>query len=255
MFRRRGISVSIFVLLFITVLIELVYLFFYSPNLRFNSKKIPFSSQIIEEADVIPSTILNISQVEQIVLDVKKNKISSTSYLNELNSLIESPAGSKFQLENKKNNWVARSLHTQPSVYENLILIKLLFNSKNGPSGITLNGYSPQESATENIFFGIGEDGKKLYIDAKTKSIAPTILYSRLLKKKLEGIYILFSKKGTSFLVTDLSFNKITYVDMKKITDKRFANGLFPRNYFYIGYALAPKSDLTVSEFSVLLTK
>lgn len=198
------------------------------------------------------------SLVSKIVLDAEKNGynfIPKVSLLNSLAKINNPLVENSFQLDNQGEKWGAYSDENFPVTFNELILIRLKFDSKVGPSGITFGGYAFKEKEAINIFFGTGEDGKKLYIDAKNNSETPFILYDGNFEKKLDGIYILFNKKGNSFLVTDLLFNRIININMNEETDNKFPKGLFPNDQFYIGYSIAPQTNLVVSDLSILPIK
>lgn len=264
MLNSQKFFVGLFVLLVFVFLSELVYIFYYQPM---QSKKavIPTQTIAVQKEPVKPVFVydenlasLDGSLVKNFVLNAEKNKfdfISKVSLLNSLAKINNPQKESYFQLDNQSDKWSAYSDEVFPVTFNELVLIKLKFDSKTGPSGITFGGYAFKEKEDINIFFGTGEDGKKLYIDAKNNSDIPFILYEGNFENKLDGIYILFNKKGNSFLVTDLFFERIISINMNKETDNKFPDGLFPNNQFYIGYSIAPQSNLVVFDLSILPIK
>lgn len=198
------------------------------------------------------------SLVSKIVLNAEKNGynfISKVSLLNSLAKINNPLIEDSFQLDNQGEKWSAYSDENFPVTFNELVLVKLRFDSKTGPSGITFGGYAFKEKERVEIFIGTGDDGKKLYIDAKNNSETPFILFDSNFEKKLDGIYVLFNKKGNSFLVTDLLFNRIINININEETDNKFPKGLFPNDQFYIGYSIAPQTNLVVSDLSILPIK
>lgn len=280
MFRSQKIFAGFLIVLVIVFVSELVYLFYYLPN------KSKFSSQNDSQNAISPtpaSSIINGSSfiyderqasingdlVRQILDEAKKAKLDPTSHLNTLISLSRKPnpdtgrkdsnltTGDFFQVENIRDTWKARNDVESPVIFPGSVLIKLVLDSNEAtPSGIVFNGNSPQEAIPRNIFFGIGEQGKRLYIEVKTKRPEPYVVFDKTFNEKIKGLYILFNKKGKSFLVTDLLLNKIINTDVDKfIEGARLAEGLFPKDLFYLGYVVSPKSKLVISELSFILTK
>jgi hypothetical protein len=275
---QKFISTLFFVLLIICIT-ELFYLFIYlpkhqptqipsissqtsnkTPNLTLTPQAEPFFAFNV---DVLHSA--NGEQIREIVTDQEKNKYPTISYVDLLNVLAGTqsspqncPTRSCFNLENNNDGWKANNDTKTPVTFKGSILVKVAFNSKKGPSGISLTGKLGEYSKTlwwkniDTVFFGIGNDGHRLYIDAKNNRAHAYFLYDNTFNQKIDGIYILFNDKGMMFLVTDLSFNRIAFIDINKLTDNSFLEGLFPNRKLYVGFSIAPQSDLDVSDFSIL---
>lgn len=298
MFKSQKFLIGLFAILFIVFTSELVYLFYYLPsksrsNSQNNLQKIVIPTQSVEPNNPSQQSFLfddrsaSISGdlVKQIIDESKKIKLVPTSHLdiliaaaNASNSLTgKKPTKilteNNFQLDNPRDNWKAADDVSSPIIFPDAILMKVLFSSEASPSGIILSGNSSKDAIKRNIFFGIGENGKRLYVEVKTerpnqnvvfnktyvasdKTYRTYVVLDKTFNKKLDGIYILFNKKGTSFLVTDLLYNRIININVKnQINSKLVAEGLFPRDLFYLGYVISPKSNLNISELSFLLTK
>ena len=96
------------------------------------------------------------SLVSKIVLDAEKNGynfIPKVSLLNSLAKINNPLVENSFQLDNQGEKWGAYSDENFPVTFNELILIRLKFDSKVGPSGITFGGYAFKEKEAINIFF------------------------------------------------------------------------------------------------------
>lgn len=272
MFDSQKILRVVFIALFIVTISELFYVFYYQPSI---SKKTPLPISI-PSVSVKSNNIVGLpfvsseksasqsgDQVKEIISEAQAKKHDFFSYTNFLKALM---IGNKkcltqkdcFILDNVAKEWKKDVDKDFPITISGPFIARLNFSGDKGPSGISLYGRlsksgEPWWKDIKNIFFGIGNGGKRLYIDAKNgEKKGPFFLYDNVFAKKIEGIYILFNKAGTSFLVTDLSYNKIVFIDLNKVTNNKFPQGLFPYRQFYISYSIAPLSDLVVYDFSIL---
>ena len=109
--------------------------------------------------------------------------------------------------------------------------------------------------ASISMGIGIGGDGKELYFDVRTNGTAPTPLFDRVFDRKLEGIYLMFEESGKSFVVTDTEYNVITSINVNFFTKNSFPGGIFPDKQLFVGYGVAPGSNLIVNDVSVLPLK
>jgi len=262
----------IFIFVLILVIFELFYLFFYKPLI---SKKLlstvllPTTAPKAINVVGIPfdlnerSASQNGDQIKEIIFEAQTKKRNFISYNSLLKAVMIDAKNCKitkncFQSQNtEKTEWKNDVDHDFPITISGSFLVKMNLSGNKMPSGINLTGRLATGNkflwqGFKNIFFGVGNDGKRLYIDAKNSRPYSFLLFDQTFENKIEGIYILFNEKGTSFLVTDLSYNKITFIDLDKATDGKFPGGLFPDKQFYIGYVIAPLSDLTIYDLSVL---
>ena len=258
----------VFIILLIIVVSELFYFFYYQPSV---SQKIPLPTPIpsvsIKSSDIvgIPSItkIESGQQIENIITGAETQGQKFTSYISILNGLDQTQncitkTGKCFKIDNLKENlWKLDIDNIFPIKISGPFIVRLNFNGTKGASGVSLSIRLGEGDKTwwknlRQIFFAIGENGKHLYIDVNNNDPDPFIFYDNTFDKKIEGIYILFNETGTSFLVTDLSYKEITFIDLNKATDNKFSEGLFPDKQFYIGYMTAPLSDLVVYDFSIL---
>ncbi|MEK7522996.1 MAG: hypothetical protein AAB569_05415 [Patescibacteria group bacterium] len=272
MFNSQKVLSTIFVILFIITVSELFYVFYYQPSI---SKKtplpIPIPSVSVKSNNVVrlpfvsdkKSAFQSGDQVKEIISESQTKKHDFFSYTDLLKALM---VGNKqcltqkdcFILDNAAEGWKGDIDKDFPITISRPFIARLNFSGDKGPSGISLYGRlsksgRPWWQDIKNIFFGIGNDGKRLYIDAKNgEKKEAFFLYDNVFAKKIEGIYVLFNVTGTSFLVTDLSYNKIVFIDLNKATNNKFPQGIFPDKQFYIGYNIAPLSDLVVYDFSIL---
>lgn len=269
MFKSQKILLAILITLFIIVGTELFYLFYYQ---LFLSQKNQEPIKIIPTEEIKSTDIAGVpssSKIEssQKIKDlIKKAELEGrnfNSYLSILNGLDQkeeciSNQVKCFQLHNQLTEWwLAKSDKDFPIKISGPFIVRLNFYGSKEPSGVSFDGKLSNNiyewwSGLITVFFGVGEDGKRLYIDAKNNNKEPFVLYDKTFEKKIEGIYILFDEEGKNFLVTDLWFNEIASIDVNKITDNKFPQGLFPDKQFYIGYAVAPMSDLIVYDLSIL---
>lgn len=272
MFNSQKFLLMVFIFLFVIVFSELFYFFYYQPFIF--KKTLPtaqdFSFSVKSNNAVgLPfifdkkSASQNGDQVKEIVSVAKKNGRIFTSYTNFLKAVM---VGNKnclaekkcFQLNNTtKKEWKNDTDKDFPITISGPFVMRLNYYGHKEPSGISIDmGIKKDDEYwwenVKNIFFGIGKDGRQLYIDAKNNSPDPLLIYENTFDKKIEGIYILFNEIGTSFLITDLSYNKIAFIDINEVTNNKFPDGLFPDKNFYIGYAIAPLSNLVVYDFSIL---
>ncbi len=268
MFSSQKILWTVFIILFVVAASELFYIFYYQPSI---SQKIPLPTPI-PSVSVKSNNIVGIpsiakvesgQQIENILTEAKTQGRKFTSHISILNGLDQTQnctakTGKCFQLDNlKENSWKANADKDFPISISGSFIVRLNFNGTKGASGVDLTGRLGESDEMwwknlNQIFFGIGEDGKRLYIDVKNNNSDPFILSDNTFDKKIDGIYILFNETGTSFLVTDLSYKEIAFIDLNKTTDNKFPEGLFPDKQFYIGYAIAPLSDLVVYDLSIL---
>lgn len=268
MFSSQKILWIVFIILFVVAVSELFYIFYYQPSI---SQKIPLPTPI-PSVSVKSNNIVGIpsiakvgsgQQIENIIIEAKTQGQKFTSYINILNGLDQtenctSKTGKCFKLYNlEEKAWKANVDQIFPIKISGPFIVRLNFNGTKEKSGVNLTGRLGESDEMwwkniNQIFFGIGDNGKRLYIDAKNNNSTSFILYDNTFNKKIEGIYVLFNETGTSFLVTDLSYKEITFIDLNKTTDNKFPEGLFPDKQFYIGYAIAPLSDLVVYDFSIL---
>lgn len=262
----------VLIIVFIITISELFYLFYYQPPI---SKKAS-PPKNISIVPVKPDKMVglpfvfekkldfqNKSSVKEIILEAIKQKRDFVSYKNFLRAVMSDAkdcVGEKycFQLNNTvKEGWKNDIDNDFPVSISGSFVVKINISGGKDPSGISLNGRLSNINklwwqGIKDIFIGTGDNGKRLYIDAKSNGPDPFLLFDQTFKNKIEGIYILFNEKGTLFLVTDLAYNKIVFIDLNKATNNKFPEGLFPDKQFYIGYNIAPLSDLKVYDFSIL---
>jgi hypothetical protein len=262
----------IFISVLMLIILELFYTFFYHPPI---SKKfptgIPFPTVAIKKANVVGiSSVFNQTsvfqtgeQLRKMVSDAqKKNKnfISYGYFLKALmigNKICPDEINCFFSSNISEKEWKSGLDKDFPITTSGPFIVKINFNGDQGPSGVNLNGQVSKNNGiwwkgSSNIFFGIGNEGKRLYIDAKNNSSEPTLIFDKVFDKKLGGIYVMFDEAGKYFLVTDLTYNKLVYVDLNEVTKDRFPDGLFPNKEFYVGYSIAPQSNLVIYDFSIL---
>jgi hypothetical protein len=263
MSKSQKIQWIIFIILFIIAVSELFYFFYYKPPANQQIPP-PVPSVAVGIPSIIATTKIESGlQIENIITKAKTQGQKFTSYTAILKSLDQTTnyntkIGKYFQLDNLKgDSWAASEDNISPIKISGPFIVRLNFNGTKEPSGIDLSGRLGGSDRIWwknliQIFFGVGNNGKQIYIDAKNNGSAPFPLYNNTFDNKIDGIYVLFNETGTSFLVTDLSYKEITFIDLNKATDNKFPEGLFPDKQFYIGYAVAPLSDLVVNDFSIL---
>lgn len=262
---------GVFVVLFVIAASELFYIFYYQP---FISKKVPVSNSVSR----VPVKLNNTNgsgssfifseasdgvQVKQFIYEVQVKKydfISYTDFLKAVVADVQNCPSEKncFQAVNPEEKvWRNNVDKDFPIQISGPFVVRLNFYGNKEPSGIMFYGRLAKDEefwwkGINSIFFGIGDGGKRIHIDAKNNAQEPILLLDNAFDKKIDGVYILFNEQGTSFLVTDLLFNKIAFVDLNKTTGNKFPEGLFPDKQFYIGYMMPPSSDLVVYDFSIL---
>jgi hypothetical protein len=262
----------IFIVVFLLVAAELYYIFFYHPPAPKNMSKLVKSGAVTTKVINVVGTSIDFdeklasqsgNQIKKIILENQKKKRNFISYGYLLKALM---IGNKvcpgenncfFSSNPSEKEWKSDFDKDFPITISGPFIVRLNFYGNNGPSGVSLNGRVSKNNDLwwENIisiFFGIGDGGKRLYIDSKNNGPEPFLLFDKTFDKKISEIYILFNEKGTSFLVTDSEFNKIAFLDLNNIKNNKFAGGLFPFKQFYISYSIAPLSDLKVYDFSIL---
>jgi len=287
MFNSQKFLKVVFVVLFVVFVSELFYIFYYQPSIAKkiplpiptpsvsvktnNPTQAPVPTVFVKSGNVVGSPFVfdeksasqNGDQVKKIISEAQTKKHNFISFTNFLKAVMNDAKGcvgqeNCFRSDNlEKEGWKNDTDKDFPITISGPFVVKINLFGEKGPSGISLNGRLSNSDkfwwqGIRNIFFGIGENGKRLYIDAKNNRPDPFFLYDNIFDKKIEGIYIMFNEKGTSFLVTDLQYNRIVFIDLNKATDNKFPEGLFPDKQFYISYAIAPLSDLSVYDFSIL---
>ena len=286
MFNSQKFLLVLSTILFVVFASEIFYFFYYEPSIK---KKVTVSAPtptiFIRSSDsaltpTIKPRARNIAgfsfnfdekiasqsadQIKNIIDEARKQDSDFISYVGLLKAIVPNAkdcvgVANCLQLSNSEDeNWRSEYDKDFPvTISGSSFIVKLGLVGNNKPSGIVLKGQISRNvtnwwEGTREIFIGSGEEGKRLYIDARINDPNAYVLYDEVFEKKLEGVYLFFNKKGTSFLMTDLSFNKITYIDLNQFTDNKFPDGLFPNGRFYIGYGTAPSSDLRINDFSIL---
>lgn len=272
MLRSQKVQWIIFVSVLIFIIFELFYAFFYHAPISKRTSSIviypTISTRMINIVGISSfSSQTSVSQkgeeLRKIIADAQKKKKNFIAYEYFLKALM---IGNKncsdeincFFLSNiSEKEWKSELDKDFPITTSGPFIVKLNFKGDQGPSGVNLNGQVSKNNdiwwkGSSNIFFGIGNEGKRLYIDAKNNSPEPMVIFDKTFEKRLGGIYIMFDENGKYFLVTDLNYNKLVYVDLNKATKDRFPVGLFPNKEFYIGYSIAPQSNLAIYDFSIL---
>ncbi len=281
MFSSQKVLWVVFVVLFLTVASELFYIFYYQPFIAKKNTPSIFVPTISVKASAATAVVglgnvvglpfifneksasNNGQQVEDFISEAKKTGRNFVSFNNFLKEVMKDTTNCNtqnncFQSYNlEKEGWKNDTDADFPISISGPFLVKLNFYGSKDLAGVFLRG---RTSKNKNVwwegiietFIGIGDGGRRLYADTKNNSKDPVILFDTTFDKKIEGVYILFNEKGTSFLVTDLAFNKIAYIEVNKITDNKFPEGLFPDKQSYIGYAIAPLSDLKIYDFLIL---
>ncbi|MCR4313615.1 MAG: hypothetical protein NUV58_05175 [Candidatus Roizmanbacteria bacterium] len=202
-------------------------------------------------------------QVKKIILEAQKKKRDFISYTNLLKAVMSDAKDcvaeeNCFQSDNtEKEEWKSDTDKDFPISISGPFVVRLNFSGNKETSGVSLNGRLSKSDefwwqGIKNIFIGTGDNGKRLYIDAKSNGPDPFLLFDQTFENKIEGIYVLFNEKGNLFLVTDLSYNKIAFIDLNEATNNKFPDELFPDKQLYIGYNIAPLSDLIIYDFSIL---
>lgn len=286
MFNSQKFLLVLSAILFVVFASEIFYIFFYQPSL---SKKTAFvtPTPVASNRSVTPiptpitpaisNKIVGMSsfvfdeklatqsgdQVQEYILAAQKSKHNFISLNNMLQAVIRDPKKCTldencYQSNNDdEKNWKGDFDVDFPVFISGPFLIRLNITGNKEPSGISLKGKLSKSNIwweeVREIFIGIGGDGKRLYIDARNNSPDSYLLYENFFDKKIDGLYILFNNRiGSSFLITDLSYNKIAFINVNETTRKRFPADLFPDRRFYVGYGIAPSSDLIVNDFSIL---
>lgn len=264
MFTWERFFAGLFFFLLIITGLELGYVFYYLPNHPQTNLVIP-TPILLTTVTPTPMTsydeksaLVDGSQIKKIINDMSKNKIGFVPHLDEINFLINPKIASKqaeFQVTNSSNYWQSQANDQSPTLFSNLILLKVVFGSKKGPAGIVLSGYNGPDIKTHNIFFGTGDNGQKLYVYVKDGSQTPKVICDVKLTNRIDGLYILFDRRGGAFLVTDLSFKKILNSSPKEGASTDIPNILFPNGYMNFGYSVGPNSDLSITDLSTLLVQ
>ncbi len=259
----------IFLTILSLIVLELFYTFFYHPPV---SKKlddgVAFPTVATKKTNIvgIPSVLSALhgdEELKKIIANAQKKKKNFVSYGYFLKAIM---IGNKscideincfFSSNISEKEWKSGLDKDFPITTSGPFIVKLNFNGDQGPSGVNLNGQVSKNNdiwwkGSSNIFLGIGNTGKRLYIDAKNNSAEPTLIFDKTFDEKLGGVYVMFDETGKYFLVTDLSYNKLVYIDLNKVTKDRFPDGLFPNKEFHIGYSIAPQSNLVIYDFSIL---
>lgn len=278
----------VFIVLFVVAISEIFYIFYYKkPVPKAPSVSIPAPTLFVESNKPTQTPIPTVSiksrnavglpfifnekfastsgeQVREFISEAKKKKLGFVSYTNFLKAVIGDSKNCNeqkncFQSDNflENINWKSNTDKDFPISISGFFVVRLNISGNKGQAGILLTGRTSKniDNYWEDLretFIGVYDNGKRLYIDAKNSGPIPSLLFSKTFDKKIEGVYILFNETGTTLLVTDLAFNNIAFVDVNKNTDNKFPEGLFPDKQFYIGYGIAPLSDLKVYDFSIL---
>lgn len=260
---------TIFTVALVITAAELFYLFFYKQQAPGSKNIFHGGSATLVKAIGLPKVpdekIASQSgdPAKEIIIEAleeKRNFVPFNNFLETVMNRSNDCVRSKkcFKLDNQaKKAWKNDIDKDFPIPISGPFVVKMQMSGKNGPSGISLSGRLSKNDkiwwqGIKSIFFGIGKNGKRLYIDAKSNDPNSVVLFDKTFDNTIEGIYIVFDKKGATFLVTDLKYNKIAFVNINRVTKNRFPFGLFPDGLLYIGYAVAPSSDLHIDDLSIL---
>jgi len=250
-----------FVLSLIFIAAELVYLFYYQPNI--NNQPLPTSSVKLKSKNQLKGEVY----LRSLIPIVKSNpNITSTkapfngiSYLKRNNSNLKYLINPNcIELNNQENNWL--QYDASSSAYIDIkgpFVVRISLTNKNDLTGIFLHGKrnKPSDEWWQNIysfFIGTMNDGKHLYVDAKDGTSEKPLLLFEKDTDNITVFNIFFDKNGKNILITDEQYQVIAYLDVNKITKNKFPNGLFPENKVYLGTGAAPKSYLFLLDFSII---
>jgi len=286
MFNSQKFLLTVFAVLFVVFISEIFYIFYYQPSIEKKATvPAPTPTTFVRPSSLILTPTIkprtrytagfsfdfdekiasqSANQIKNIIDEAKKQNIGFVSYVGLIKAIVPKAKDcvgveNCLQLSNPENeNWRSDyDVDFPVTISGSAFIVKLGLVGNNKPSGVTLKGQISRNTinwweGTREIFIGSGEEGKRLHIDTRINDPNAYVLYDETFEKKVEGIYLIFNKKGTAFLMTDLLFNKIVYIDLNQYTDNKFPDGLFPNGRFYIGYGTAPSSDLRINYFSIL---
>ncbi len=138
--------------------------------------------------------------------------------------------------------------------------IELSMESEGGLSAIELVGKFNNDNRMkwhgEKILVGFSGNGKVLYIDMYTgKSDNPVVLLNKTLEKKISLLNLFINETGNDIRITDASESNIANIDIRKITNDSFPDGIFPDKKVYLGYGISPHSSIRIEKFNILPAK
>lgn len=271
MFNSQNILKVVFVVLFVVFASEIFYFFYYQPSL---TKKTPIPTVAPTPIPTVPveinqSAFKSGNLVKEYILSAQAKKQDFVSYYDLLKKLMVGSndkclAKDCFELENTTDDWISDSDTTFPVIVTSPFLMRLNIVGNKAISGINLSGRAAEKNQYElwwndqNSLFvsvGVGSGGKQLYLGARINGSLSYELYSHTFDKFILGVYILFDQKGKYILITDLAYNRLAFIDVNKVTNNKFPDGLFPDNKLYIGYGVPPKSNLIIYDLSILSIK
>lgn len=265
MFNSQKILRIVFVVLFLILLAEVFYFFVYRPT---NTKKAPTQVVLPTKPPEAPN---NVNQVGDFIARAKAENQVFVSYYGALRKLMAGSTdkcalGTCFELANpSETDWISEvDRENAVSVSDPFVVRLHLSADGENPAEISLSGRVANINQYEewwrnpNIIFvsiGFGNKGKQMYIGARNKGSSPYSFYDHDFDKPVKDIYLLFDQGGKRIVIADPEYNVIADLDINKITSNKFPEGLFPDRKLYIGYGIAPKSNLVIYDLSILSLK
>jgi len=160
---------------------------------------------------------------------------------------------------NNSNEWVGEMLDVPGTAFpaEKKWSIRLSAVNQGEPSGIVLNSASNPEGQvwwrpTISLLFGIGEGGKRVYLDARDGTNEDAhLLIDRVLSKAYSSYTLLFTDQGKAISIIAGDNYQIATININRRTNNAFPYGLFPDKRFFVGYGIAPHAKLRITSLRI----
>ncbi len=254
--RTQKILLGTFIILLGFFVFELLYYLF--------PQAIPNVSQFIPRTPTSSPLIAESQEKEKLLSLIPKAKSANWSNaVNAIDYLKKTPIEKKCSfssscliLNNIGSTWWGDS-SSSATLINSPFVVKVSLQNKDGLGGIVLYGRitekPPWWKDIKSIFIGTSIEGKRLYSDSKNgTSEKPYLILDKFLNKPLNTLYIFFNQDGKNLIITDEAYETLAYLDVNRLTNNAFPNGLFPDKKLYVGFAVAPYTNALISDFSIL---
>lgn len=164
-----------------------------------------------------------------------------------------------IQIDNATDSW---KVDTSDGPVINSIsrpfAIRLAIKTNSRLSGIHLIGRRPPKGTLwwvdiVYLFVGTNANGSRIFVSENHgESEYNTTILDQRLERPSNTIYIVFDREGKNYIVLDEFFNIIVRQDINKVTKNKFPNGLIPNKNLFVGFSVGPKSNLVITDLSVL---
>lgn len=164
-----------------------------------------------------------------------------------------------LEIDNPSENWFGTANSTNPVALSSYNLLKLVLKSNSEAAGINLTAkFAAKEKAwwqgKQSINIGVAQNDVIINLDSGTQEEPLQLFKEKFIPDKngFQTLFLIFDEYGRNIIFSDSQGSVIKKIDIVQASKNLILNGLFQDKLIHLGVFLAPRTQLTISEFYLI---